>query len=637
MSTDTSIELVERLFIPRECWGWEFVAPAPLAKSPEADSPPAWQEPEPPDVNELESGIATAKKKLPKRLGIAAVLFLLAALGSPAAGAVVLVAGATMAYVVPVLLPAQKIKSLRAQTRAARDADYAQYERARQQWQWRMDTHDEQERARQADALLWHPIHPQASPSRIDVFGGTGDGWASLLATLGSSLIESGYAITVLDFTEQYIAGGLAAFVSAHGGRVTDTDLPNDTARFDVLAHLAADELAELLAAAVHTMRPADAPVDLRAVDTELLESVIGSLDEPATFARVVAGLEVLRRTYDVTAAGPLSTGELTRLTAHVDAIGQNERAGQELQFLINELGLLAKDDFAGEPGGEAARRTNLWQAAELAVITTTHPQDRRKAILDRVVFHRLLHDMRHQRGVDADGVLVVAGADSMGLEGLEALTRQCRRDGVRLVLLLERLRGEMEQLLGSSDSAAVLMRLGNAKDAASAAEFIGRGHKVVLSQVTAQVGKTFTTGTAASRGITDGTSESDSTSTSTSRSVSHNVGRSGTGRHAQGLTRSRGLSVSTSKSVSKSRSVTTSRSESWQNTVNESAADSTTDGTTHSRVYEFTVEPTTIQSLPPTAFVMIENPPSGRRVVVGDCNPGITLLDRVAPAALPA
>jgi hypothetical protein len=588
-------------------------------------------------VHELESRIATARKKLPKRLGIVAVLFLLVALGSSAAGVLVLVVGGTMAYVVPVLLPAQKIKSLRTQMRAARDADYARYERAGQQWQWRVATHDEQERVRQADALLWHPIHPQAGPSRIDVFGGTGDGWASLLATLGSSLIGSGHAITVLDFTEQYIAGGLAALVSARGGRVTETDLPHDTARFDVLAHLAADELAELLAAAVHTIRPADASVDLRAVDTELLESVIGSLDDPATFARVVAGLEVLRRTYDVTAAGPLSTDEITRLTAYVDTIGQNERARQELQFLINELGLLAKDDFDGDPSGAAARSANLWQADELAVITTTHPQDRRKANLDRVVFHRLLHDMRHQRGVNPDSVLVVAGADSMGLEGLEALTRQCRRDGVRLVLLLERLRGGMEQLLGSSDSAAVLMRLGNVKDAASAAEFIGRGHKVVLSQVTAQVGKTLTAGTSASRSVTDGTSETDGTSTSTTRGVSQNVGRSGMGRHSQGITKSRGLSVSTSKTVSKSHSVTASRSESWQNTVNESAADSTTDGTTHSRVYEFTVEPTTIQSLPPTAFVMIENPPSGRRVVVGDCNPGITLLDRVAQPSLTA
>jgi hypothetical protein len=51
----------------------------------------------------------------------------------------------------------------------------------------------------------------------------------------------------------------------------------------------------------------------------------------------------------------------------------------------------------------------------------------------------------------------------------------------------------------------------------------------------------------------------------------------------------------------------------------------------TAARVYEFEVEPTALQGLAPTAFVMVENGMSGRRVVVGDCNPGTVLLDRVA------
>ena len=35
--------------------------------------------------------------------------------------------------------------------------------------------------------------------------------------------------------------------------------------------------------------------------------------------------------------------------------------------------------------------------------------------------------------------------------------------------------------------------------------------------------------------------------------------------------------------------------------------------------------------AMPPTAFVLVEPGPKGRRVVLGDCNPGITLLDKVA------
>ena len=52
--------------------------------------------------------------------------------------------------------------------------------------------------------------------------------------------------------------------------------------------------------------------------------------------------------------------------------------------------------------------------------------------------------------------------------------------------------------------------------------------------------------------------------------------------------------------------------------------------------MYEFQVEPTALQSLAPTAFVLVEAGPTGRRVVMGDCNPGIVLLDRVARDALP-
>lgn len=624
--------LAERLFVQPERWGWEYVAPAPMSESPDAQDPPVWEEPPPLDVSELEGKVALGRSRMPKALGITAVLSLLAAVGSAAAGAAVLVVGVVVAYVSPVLLPSQKIKSIKAQAVAQRNSQFARFQTEQRQRQARIAEHEEAERARQAAALLWHPIDLRSGPSRVDVFGGTGDGWASMLATLGSSLVHSGERVTVLDFTEQDVAGGLAAFVAGRGGHVTHVDLPTDTARFDLLGGVPAEEVAEFLAQAVHMMRQSEANTDLRALEADLLSAVTSRLEQPVTFGRVVAGLEVLRRTHDFAADGPLSAAELTGLASAVDTVGQSERAQQELQFLISTLNLLTKDDQVA-----AARPLSLWGTTGLSVITTSSRQARHKEALDQVVFHRLVHDMRVDRETDGIDVLVVAGADKVGLEGLETLAGQCRRAGVRLILLLERLRGEMKELLGSSDSAAVLMRLGNAQDASAAAEFIGRGHKVVLSQVTAQVGKTFTAGTGRTTGVTEGTSETTGTSTTRGTTMSRNVGVSSSGRARSRLdqTRSSGMSASTSKSVTKSHSLTTSRSQSWQDTVNQSVADSTTDGTTHARVYEFTVEPTTIQSLPPTAFILIENPSTGRRVVVGDCNPGITLLDRVAPAAL--
>jgi hypothetical protein len=82
---------------------------------------------------------------------------------------------------------------------------------------------------------------------------------------------------------------------------------------------------------------------------------------------------------------------------------------------------------------------------------------------------------------------------------------------------------------------------------------------------------------------------------------------------------------------------VAESRTRSWQDTASRSQAESTMTGETRSRVYEFAVEPTTIQALPVTAFILVETGGSGRQVVLGDCNPGICLYDRVAADGRPA
>ena len=47
--------------------------------------------------------------------------------------------------------------------------------------------------------------------------------------------------------------------------------------------------------------------------------------------------------------------------------------------------------------------------------------------------------------------------------------------------------------------------------------------------------------------------------------------------------------------------------------------------------MYEFAVEPTQIQSMPMSAFIFVGAAKGQRQVVAADCNPGISLLDRVA------
>lgn len=625
----TNVELVDRLFVPQERWGWQYVEPAPLACTPDAEPMPVWCEPEAPDVAELQDRYQRAKQRWWPRLkltfkltlAVGVVNFLLSLIHASFVSPWLVFFGGLVWTFGSLVWTWCRITRIQDVAQTNRDIQYACFLERQQAWQTQIGQREEskQEQARREAALLWYPLQLRSGASRVDVFGGTGDGWASLLATLGSSLIQAGSSMLLVDFSGQYVGGGLASLAAARGIAVTQVDLPAELARVNLLEGLNPEELAEALAESVHTMRSSTDHTDLRALDAELVATVVMQLQGPVTFVRLVAGLRVLRRIYDISEDGSLSDQEVSLITSYVDTIGvHSERAQHELQFLTSIVDLLAQQERNLTPKednatGAGKEHTSLWWPRQgLTLVTTLSAHQRRKDFLDRVLFHRVLHQLHTPRARDGHDVLVVAGADHMGRDSLEALTRQARRVGVRLVLLLERLHGQMQQLLGSSDSAAILMKLGNAQEAAAAAEFIGRGHKFVLSQVTHQVGTTSTEGT----GHTWGTSDTTSQSRTKGRSTT-------TGEH------------STSWSRSTSKSLTQARSRSWQDSVNQSVADSTTDGTTASRVYEYTVEPTAIQSLPSTAFVLVESGSFGRRVIAGDCNPGIILMDRVSPDPL--
>jgi hypothetical protein len=199
-------------------------------------------------------------------------------------------------------------------------------------------------------------------------------------------------------------------------------------------------------------------------------------------------------------------------------------------------------------------------------------------------------------------GSLIIVGCDHIGLKSLESLAQLARRADLKTVLVLEHLRGDLVQLLGGSDSASLIMRMGNAQEAAAAAEHIGRGHKFVMNQISRQLSDATSEGEAKQWGATGAVSDS------------HSLGGDHQRRHW-------------------SRSTSFSRSDTWSRTVNWSTTNTVTDGATVSRVYEFAVEPTQIQSMPTTAFIFVGTAAGHRHVVAGDCNPGISLLDRVAVA----
>ncbi|WP_330274297.1 hypothetical protein OG205_00970 [Lentzea sp. NBC_00516] len=616
-------QMWQRLFSGQERWGWEFTAPALPAISPEAAHEPVADQVYAPHDFLLQQK-RSKKAWLALIGGLVATFFAVVFTGAllrptratvPAleqwATWIVLIVG-----VVLVIFSFFRTKRRFSVMKRRYDAEYngavQRYNDAYAGWRARIEEHDRREAERFVTAMLWHPLQLASRPGRIDVFGGTEDGWASLLTTIGAAQLASGSSMLLLDFTDMSVGENVAHAATRQGYEVHAHEAPRDLTRLGLLTGLDATELAEVLAESMYNLNRSMMAADQRGLHIDLLTAIAERLTGPVTFAKLVAGLQVLRRVYDAGSDETLAADELRKLNSYVDTAGNTDQVRNELQSLEGELRSLAR---AEEDAADSAGFREVWPVRGLATIATRARTGRHRRFLDHVVFHRALQEL-HSRQATGRETLVVAGADQIGLEALEAMARQARRSGVRLIFLIQHLRDDLRKLLGAGGTATLLMQLGNGEEAAAAAEFIGRGHKFVMSQLTEQIGKTLTHGSSTSEGGSEGvtTSRGSSSGGSSSSSYSNNGGSSSSG-----------------SSWSSFSSRAESREANWSDTRSQSEARSETLGRTDARVYEFTVEPTTLQALAPTAFVMVETAPTGRRVVLGDCNPGIVLLDRVA------
>jgi hypothetical protein len=336
--------LADRLFVPGDRWGWHYVEPG-RRESPDLHNAPMWTEPQPPDEGRVELEARFARLDAPGRGVVLAVLLVLGlVLGGPVGGAIVAVAAVLgLVWFGPLLVRSTRMQTARAGFEARRQEEVEAFRRANDQWIAVVEDWDAREEQRIAAADVWFPLD-LAGAARVDVVGGTPEGWAALLCTAGPSLLESGAAVVVADLGGGDVAGPLCT-------------------------------LAEL------------------------------------------RGLPVVRRPVADAGEGP-------------------------------------------------------WPAGGVAVLRAGGPREAGDA---------LLREVGRAGGAGRD-VLVVAGADRFGLEALEALARACVRAGVRLVLLLERLGGDLQRLLGAT--VTLVMRLGNGREAAVAVDHVGRGYDVVLTRL---------------------------------------------------------------------------------------------------------------------------------------------------------
>lgn len=627
-SSATWLALADHLFAPPVRWGWrisEPAAPPPAPVSSPALGPrPQWVEQPPLDTGALTAARAKAVTGLVWRIAFAVVLVFAAGtfyglaqqrldeVGQEQEDAqqvtellpvVALVAGGLLA--ISVLRALGRVRSASAALhrfegpyKAQRAAERDRYERAVAEWDGARRAHEAAvARAKgwspAAAGLQWHPVHPASDPMRIDVVGGDyrRHGWAGLLVTLGTSVMSGRHRVTVLDLTDLDVGGGLVEVAQARGVPCRRVDLPGDTARVRILEGLSDAEVAECLAAAVTGRREQADVRQERAFVRDLLALVMGCLEGERRLGQIAAGVDLLRQ---APAPDVLSADEVSRLADRVGELGSDEWTARQMRFVASQLRVL--DDVTAEDPGLAGGQP-LWGPEALSVITTAGLEDR-KELLDRMVVQLAQVELRPRRSAGPhgrlDGVLVVAGADHLGAAALDALSDRAVAADVRLMLMIDQPQGDTEKVIGTG-GAVCIMKMYNHRDAMVAAEFVGRGHKFVLSGVTYQTGKSFT----------DGAGDSFSANTG--------QGSSTKGRRGGELSESRG--------------------QAWANTRSWSVADNISDSQTMTRVHEFTVEPQEILGMPETAFILVDNSGQGRRVVMADSNPGIALMPGVSKA----
>jgi hypothetical protein len=212
---------------------------------------------------------------------------------------------------------------------------------------------------------------------------------------------------------------------------------------------------------------------------------------------------------------------------------------------------------------------------------------------------------------------VIIVGADDLARRHVERLSDACERRGVLLTLLFRHLREASADLVGGG--AAGFMRLGNHQEAARAADFIGRQHRFVLSEVTVSLGgdETHTTEVSQSLG------ESDTIKVSAATGWLNVLGGGGLAGLA-GLARATGSGGTSSRT--------------WSTAYSRAAGTNWSNAESAKRVYEYAVEPTTLQHLPDYAMLLVSSRPGGGHWLAPvECNPEIVTLPRVSMDPLPS
>ena len=349
-----------------------------------------------------------------------------------------------------------------------------------------------------------------------------------------------------------------------------------------------------------------------RAVDVRVLEQLHDALGGDVTPARLAAAV---RTALGHTSRGePLTTAEHARITEETFPAGYRQQVEPNLVRIEAFLTTLAR--LAGRPGDPAGTARPPAYLTCLALESAA--RSARAEVLAALVIQWLT--VQVTRSAEPAPAVIIAGADDITAAHAERLASACERRRVPLTLLFRHLRDTGLGILGGG--AAGFMRLGNHIEAQQAADYIGRRHTFVLSQLTASLGgsQTHTTTRTEGQTVTGTINVGWHTGWSTTSSSGPGGGGASQG-DSRGQQRSQGRSISRSWSTALS----------WAEGTNWSNAAAS------QRVYEYAVEPTVLQNLPDQALLLVTRGSGGPVLQPVECDPAIITLPSASTIPLPS
>ena len=474
------------------------------------------------------------------------------------------------------------------------------HERALTAWEGRKRSHDRAEAERVADFHEWGPVLLPPHVRRLDVFGGSLWGWEALLTVYGASQLAV-RPLLVADLTGELVCNELLGTAADRGLSCSLHELPAELGTTGLLSSFTPGQLATVLSEVM--CRTGNDSQGNRALDVRILEQAAAALGGRVSFTRLTAAIRIVLG--HPATAGVLEPAERAAITELFPADYRQHVHPSliRIESLIAPLAATETSTAEGPVPDEPERLCCL--VAEPATGGV------RGELLASLLVQWLT--IRVSSVDPVPPAVIIAGADEIPRAHLERLSDACERRAVPLTLLFRHLRETAAELAGGGGAA--FMRLGNDREAATAADLIGRQHKFVLSQLTASLGGNQTH----TRADTEGTA------TTTTRSGGGHVGLHlpiGGGNPA----------VNFGPNWSRSRA----RTRNWSSTMSWAHQSNWSDAETKQRVYEYAVEPNVIQNLPDHALLLLTT--GAHRLVVTpvECDPAIIMLPRVSADPLP-